>query len=63
LLGIGVSLALSERAAAHHWIWLDAIGFGFAVGSLTMLGLTVVRQPTSTHEWMDDDKRAQPTDG
>jgi hypothetical protein len=63
LLGIGVSLALSGQVAAHHWVWLDGIGFGFAVGSLAMLGITVVMQPMLTHEWMDDDKRAQPTDG
>jgi hypothetical protein len=63
LLGIGASLALSERATAHHWTWLDGLGFGFAVGSLAMLGLMVVMQPMLTHEWMDDDKRAQSTDG
>lgn len=56
LIGIAFALALSERAGAHHWIFLDELAFAWAVASLGMFGIVVVLQPLLIHEWMSDDK-------
>jgi multisubunit Na+/H+ antiporter MnhB subunit len=56
LAGICLALALSERTAVHHWTWLDELGFGFVVGPLLMVAITVAMQPLLVHEWMDEDQ-------
>jgi len=49
--GIALALALSERLAAGHWIWIDQLLFGWVAGSLTILGCLVVSLPDLTDSW------------
>jgi MFS family permease len=62
LVGICLALALAERAAVHHWIWLDELCFGLVIGPLLMVAFTVVMQPLIIHEWMDEDEQTAPSD-
>jgi hypothetical protein len=49
--GIALALALSERLAAGHWIWVDEFLFGWATGSLAVLGCLIVSLPDLTDSW------------
>ncbi len=53
LIGIGLALALVERASIGQWSGLNDLEFGWVVGSLSTLGIVVVLQPILVHEWMD----------
>jgi hypothetical protein len=50
LLSIGLSLAVSERAALKHWAPLDQIAFSFSIGSLVLLGLIIVLLPALAYD-------------
>jgi hypothetical protein len=51
LLGIVVSLGLSERAEVGHWTWVDRLVFSLAASSLFFLGICVGLLAYITYEW------------
>jgi hypothetical protein len=54
-LAVLLSLVLSDRVEAGHWILVDDFGLGWVIASLILLGTIVVMQPWVTHEWMYED--------
>lgn len=59
LLGVVVAVLVSAHRAAGHGNLLDDFGLGWAVASLTALGLMVVLHPWLVHVW--EDKRGSST--
>lgn len=51
LAGVFLALALSARADAGHWIWVDTALLAWIAISTLMLGVLVVMQPLVEHEW------------